>query len=134
MRGWCEKLVRWGKATFKSLYALSWGFLGGAVVTNLPANAGDMGSIPESGRSCGEGNGNSHKYSCLGNPMDRGAWKAAVLGITKNQTRLSDWTLLLILRFFPQWQPTPVFLPGKSHGQRTLAGYSPWGSQRVGHN
>jgi len=33
-----------------------------------------------------------------------------------------------------QWQPTPVFLPGKSHGQRTLVGYNPWGHKRVGHD
>ena len=48
------------------------GFPGDSVVKNLPANAGDAVSIPGSGRSPGEGNGNSLKYSCLGNPMDRG--------------------------------------------------------------
>ena len=47
------------------------------MVKNLPANAGDAGSIPGSGRSP-EGNGNSLQYSCLGNPMDRGAWWATV--------------------------------------------------------
>ena len=46
-------------------------------------NAGDTGSIPGLGRSPGEGNGNPRKYSCLGNPMDRGAWWATVHGITK---------------------------------------------------
>ena len=61
------------------------GFLGDLVIKNLPANAGDTGLIPGSGRSPGEGHGN-----------------------------------------------TPVFLPGKCHGQRSLAGYSPWGSKRVG--
>ena len=50
------------------------GFLGGSVVKNPPANAGDMGSTPGSGRSPGEGNGNPLQYSCLGNLMDRGAW------------------------------------------------------------
>ena len=45
-----------------------------------------------SGRSPGEGSGNSLQYSCLGNPMDRGAWWATVHGVTKNQTRLSDQT------------------------------------------
>ena len=62
------------------------------VIKNLPANAADlrdMGSIPGSGRSPGEGNGNPLQYSCLGNPMDRGAWQTTVLGITKNQTGLS---------------------------------------------
>ena len=56
-------------------------FPGGSAVKNLPANAGDVGSIPGLGRSPGGGNGN----------------------------------------------PTPVFLPGESHGQRSLVGYSPWG-------
>ena len=50
------------------------GFPGGSVVKNLPSNAGDTGSIPESGRSPGGGNGNPLKYSCLENSMDRGAW------------------------------------------------------------
>ena len=50
---------------------------------NPPANTGNMGLIPGSGRSPGEGNGSPLPYSCLGNPMDRGAWWAAVHGITK---------------------------------------------------
>ena len=66
-------------------------FPGGSVVKNPPANAGDTDSIPGSGRSSGEGNGNPLQNSCLGNVMDRGAWHAAVHGITKSQTRLSDW-------------------------------------------
>ena len=56
---------------------------GGPVVKNLPVNAGDLGSIPESGRSPGEGNGNPIQYSCLGNPMVRGAWWATVHGVAK---------------------------------------------------
>ena len=59
------------------------GFPGGLVVKNLPANAGDTGLIPGSGRSPGEGNGNLLQYSCLGNPMERGAWRAAVHGVAK---------------------------------------------------
>ena len=47
------------------------GFLGGSVIKNPPANAGDAGSTPGSGRSPGEGNGNPLQYCCLGNPMDR---------------------------------------------------------------
>ena len=54
------------------------GFPCGSVVKNLPANAGDAGSIPEWGRSPGEGNGNPLQCSFLGNPMDRGAWRATV--------------------------------------------------------
>ena len=57
-------------------------------VKNLPANAGGMkdeGGIPGSGRSPEEGNGWSLQYSCLENPMDRGAWQATVHGVTKSQ-------------------------------------------------
>ena len=59
------------------------------VVKNLPANAGDIrdeGSIPGSGRAPGEGNGNSLRYSCLGNPMDREAWWATVHRVAKSWT------------------------------------------------
>ena len=94
--------------------------------------------------------------------MDREAWHAAIHGIAKSQTRLSNWTELNYVHSgFPdgsvaknlpentedlssvpgsgrppwrrKWQPTPVFLPGEFHGQRSLVGYSPWGC-RVGHN
>ena len=60
-----------------------WGFPGGSVVKNLPAKAGNAGSIPGSGRSPGEGNSNPLKYSCLRNPVDRGAWWAIVHGFKK---------------------------------------------------
>ena len=53
------------------------------MVKNLPANAGDPGLIPESGRSPEEGNGNPLQYFCLGNPVDRGAWWATVNGVAK---------------------------------------------------
>ena len=49
-------------------------------------NEGDQGLIPGSGRSSGEGNGNSLQYSCLENPMDRGAWQSTVHGVTMNRT------------------------------------------------
>ena len=65
------------------------GFQGGTVVKNPPANAGDardVGLIPGSRRPPGVGNGNQLQCSCLGNPMDRGAWRAIVHGITKSQT------------------------------------------------
>ena len=58
-------------------------FPGGSVVKNLPASAEDMGLIPRSGRSPGEGNGKPLQYSCLGNPTDRGAWQATVNGVAK---------------------------------------------------
>ena len=65
------------------------GFPGGAVVKNQPPNVGDtrdMGSIPGSGTSPGEGNGNTLQCSCLENPMDKGAWRATVHGVAKSQT------------------------------------------------
>ena len=65
------------------------------MVKNLPANtvdARDAGSIPGSGRSPAGGNGNPFQYSCLKNPMDRGAWQAVVHGVAKSQTGLSDFT------------------------------------------
>ena len=52
-------------------------------------NAGDMGSIPKSGRSPGEGSGNPLQYSCLGSPMNRGAWRATVHGVSKESSMLS---------------------------------------------
>ena len=64
-------------------------FRGGSVVKNLPANAGNAGSIPGLGRSPGEGNGKPLQYPCLENSMDRGAWQAAVHGVTKS----NDWTI-----------------------------------------
>ena len=65
------------------------GFPGGTVVKNLPANAGDRGSIPGWERYPGIGNGNPFQCSCLENSMDRGAWWAVVYGVAKSQTRLS---------------------------------------------
>ena len=58
------------------------------VVKNLPANAGDTGSIPGLGRSSGEGNGNPLQYSCLENPMDKGAWQATARVGNKLATKL----------------------------------------------
>ena len=58
-------------------------------IKNLPANAGDLGdtgSIPRWGRSPGGGHGNPHQYSCLGNPVDRGAWWATIHGISESDT------------------------------------------------
>ena len=62
---------------------LKLGFPSGSVVKNPPANAGGKSSIPGSGRSTGEGNGNPLQYSCLGNPMDRGAWQTTVQGVAE---------------------------------------------------
>jgi len=62
---------------------VSVGFPGGSVARNLPTNAGDVGLIPRSGGSPGGGNGNPLQYFYLGNPMDRGVWRATVHGIVK---------------------------------------------------
>ena len=66
------------------------GFPGGSVVKNPSANAGDTGLIPGSGRSPGGGHGNRLQYSCLENPMDRGAWQATVHGVEKSRTQLKQ--------------------------------------------
>ena len=58
----------------------------GQTVKNPPANIGDVGLIPGSGRSPGEGDGNPLQYSCLENPVDRAAWRAVVHGVTESQT------------------------------------------------
>ena len=63
------------------------------MVKSLPCNTGDLGLIPGLGGSHGKGNGNPLQYSCLENPMDGGAWSATVHGVTKSQTRLSEFSL-----------------------------------------
>ena len=72
---------------------LELGFPGGSEVKSSTCNAGDLSSIP--GRSPGGGNGNPLQYCCLGNPMDGGAWRATVHGVTKSWTRLSNFTFTL---------------------------------------
>ena len=72
----------------------------------------------------GEGNGNPLQYSCLENPVDGGAWWAAVHGVAGSWTRLSDFTFTDWRR---KWQPTPVFVPGESQGKGSLVGCRLWG-------
>ena len=74
------------------------GFPGGSEVKVSSCNVGDLGSIPGLGRSTGEGNGNPLQYSCLENPMDRGAWWATVHGVTESRTQLSNFTYLLMTK------------------------------------
>ena len=73
-----------------------------------------------------EGNGTSLQYSCLENPMDGRAWWAAVHGVAKSQTWLSDFTFTF-MHWRRKWQPTPVFLHGESQGQGSLVGCCLWG-------
>ena len=84
-------MVFWRRQYHKLPLALSLSNLGGSVVKNLCVNKGDTGDsglIPGSGRSPAEGNGNPLQYSCLENPMDRGAWQATVHGVAQNRTQL----------------------------------------------
>ena len=73
---------RQGRELGNSSSGLPWWLTG----KESPANAEDMGSIPGSGRSSGEGNGNALQHSCLENPMDRGDWWAIVHGVAKSRT------------------------------------------------
>ena len=82
------------------------GFPGGSEVKASACNVGDLGSIPGLGRSPGEGNCNPLQYSCLENPMDRGAWWATVHGVAKSQTRLSDLTYGTSIVAVPIYIPT----------------------------
>ena len=68
------------------------GFRGGSEVQNPTANVGDMGLIPGSGRSPGEGNGSPFQYSCLGKPLDKEAWQATVRGVAKESDTI--WWLI----------------------------------------
>ena len=84
------------------------------MVKNLPANAGDVrdtGSIPASGRSPGGGHSNSLQYSCLENPMDRGAWRAVAHRVSQSQTRLKQFSMHAYMHTGLEW--------GKG-GKRTL--------------
>ena len=86
-----SKLISRFLSFMKSLTSL--GFPCSSVSKESACNArgiGDMGSVPGSGRSPGGGNGNPLQYSCLENPVDRGAWWATVHRVTKSQTRLSE--------------------------------------------
>ena len=74
-------------------------------------------------KTIGEGSGTPLQYSCLENPMDGGAWWAAVRGVAKSRTRLSDFTFTFpFMHWRRKWQPTLVFLPGESQGWRSLVG------------
>ena len=91
---WGSKITADGDCSneIKRRLLLGKGFPGGPEVKASTCNAGDLGSIPGSGRSPGEGNGNPLHYSCLENPMDGGDLWATVHRVAKSRTRLSDFT------------------------------------------
>ena len=87
--GVAQSRTRLKRLSSSSSNDIGWGFPAGTGVKNPSASAGDTGdagSIPGSGRSPGGGNGNPLQYSCLENPVDKGAWWVTVHGVTKNQT------------------------------------------------
>ena len=73
-----------------------------------------------------EGDGTPLQYSCLENPMDRGAWWAAVHGVAEGQARLRDFTFHFHA-LEKEMSTTPVFLPGESQGRGSLVGCCLWG-------
>ena len=95
------------------------GFPGGSEVKASACNAGELGSIPGSGRSPGKGNGNPLQYSCLEKPMGGGAGWATVHGVTKSQTRLSNFTF--------HFKSSPGSIQGPSHRPECLpSGQTNW--------
>ena len=85
-----------------AVISIAKGFPGGSEVKASASNVGDPGSIPGLGRSPGEGNGNPLQNFCLENPTDRGAWWAAVHGVTKSRTQLKRLSSSIhIQRSFP---------------------------------
>ena len=120
-------VVMRGAKVFSRVLEDRQGFRVGAEVKVSACNVGDLGSIPGSGRSPGEGNGNPLQYSCLENPMDGGAWWATVHGVAKSRARLSDFTWRTDYKerivfgltgemqpssLFPAFAPDPTDSPG----------------------
>ena len=80
----------WGRKESDTTERLHFHFPWCSVGTESACNAGNAGSIPGWGRAPEEGNGNPLQYSCLENPIDRGAWRATVHGVAKSRTQLND--------------------------------------------
>ena len=110
-------------------------FPGGSVVKNLSASAGDKSSIPGLGRSPGGGNGNPLQYSCLENLVDRGAWWAAVHGVAKSRTQLSDFTFTFHFHALEKEMATHSnVLAWRLPGMGEPGGLPSMGQHRVGHD
>ena len=111
------------------------GFPGEAHGKEFACNAEDPGLISGSGRSPGEENGNPLQYSCLQNPMDRGAWWAAVHGVAKSWTRLSGFTFTFHFPALEKEMAThSSVLAWRIPGTGEPGGPLSVGSHRVGHD
>ena len=102
------------------------GFPGGSDGKESTCNAGDPGFIPGLGRSPGEGNDYTLQYFCLENPMDRGAWRATVHGVAKNQTRLNNTLGSVLYRKYYSLLCRWYLVPNSS------VFFSGWSQQRAG--
>ena len=110
------------------------GFPGGSGDKASACNAGNPASIPRSGRSTGEGNGNPLRYSCLENSSDGGAWWATVHGITKSRTRLNDFTFSFHFHALEKEMATHFsVIAWKIPGKVEPGGLPSMGLHRVGH-
>ena len=107
---------------------------GGSMVKNPPTNAGDVDTIPGSGRFPGGGNGKPLQYSCLGNPMDRGAWWATIHGVAKSRTGLTDFTFTFHFHALEKEMGThSSVLAWRIPGTGEPGGLPSIGLHRVGH-
>ena len=104
-----------------------WGFPRGSMIKNSLAAAGYSGSVPGSGRSLGEGNGNPFQYSCLDNPMDREAWWIIIHGVAESQNQLSMHTWSpVILMCKPVFACACIWVWVLSYGFLLAAVYGSW--------
>ena len=110
------------------------GFPGGSGDKASACNTGNPASIPRSGRSTGEGNGNPLRYSCLENSSDGGAWWATVHAITKSRTRLNDFTFSFHFHALEKEMATHFsVIAWKIPGKVEPGGLPSMGLHRVGH-
>ena len=103
------KGVHWRSLVWHIFSSFLDAFPGGSEAKASACNAGDQGSIPGSGRSPGEGNGNPLQYSCLENPMDGGAWWATIHRVAKSRTQLSYF----MTSWCPHWGKQPKCTPNR---------------------